>query len=58
MWPNTYHLVTDRAGTWAIATTDEREGPRYMNVLAAEGEHVILAGGLRPFEGSLDRYHW
>jgi heat shock protein HslJ len=50
MWPNTYHLVTDRADTWAIATTDGRHGPGYMNVLAAEGESVVLAGGMTPFD--------
>lgn len=55
LWPNTYYLVTDRADTWAIATTEERYGPGYMNVtnvLAAEGERVILAGSMTPFDVS------
>ncbi len=50
MWPSTYHLVTDRADMWAIATTDERYGPGYMNVLATEGESVVLAGHVTPFQ--------
>ncbi len=50
MWPNTYELGWDRASTWVIVTFDEDYGPGYGTVLATEGERVVLAGGMTPFD--------
>ena len=39
MWPNTYQLGWDKAGTWVIVVTgDANAGPGYGTVLAEEGE--------------------
>ena len=50
MWPNTYFLGMDRAGTWVIVTGGGDSGRGYGTVLAEEGESVVLAGGLTPYD--------